>query len=859
MNPHGNVPGFAGLSGSIEASETKGSVQLASRKAEVNLPQVFAEPRLPLDALAGRIEWQRSGERSFNLRLPSLAFANEDLEGKASGSYAYAGEGPGAIDLSVNFSRVSGERLARYLPRPGIMGTAVHDYLAGAILGGQSSDARLQLKGDLRDFPFLDPAKGQFQVTARVEKGVLEYVNGWPRIYDIDAELLFERDRMEIVGRSGTILGVKIADVRVGIPAMLGPQVHLLVAGQADGPTSEFIKYIQSSPVQRMIGGFTEGMSAAGSGKLRLKLDLPLANLAASKLAGEYELAANNVIVRAQLPPVERATGKLSFTESTLALHKVTGRLFGGAVTINGSTRPDKSIEIVAAGDATVAGLRTLLDHPWHRYLSGSTAYTATITVHEGHTRVGVESSLRGVASALPPPLAKSAADPLPLHLEFTPEGGARDRISATLEGLASAELQRRRQGETMAVQRAAVWLSPGAGEPARLPERPGTLIHGSLAAFDLDRWLPFIDEARGGGADPALALDLKLGTLDAYGKRLHDLTLRAGVDPAGWSANLQSEEMSGDVSYRNEAGGQLIARLTQLRLPDDYPGAKPDDSGRSKELPALDLIAERFTFRDKQLGHVELKAQRVGDDWRVDRIAMENAEASISGQGLWHNAAPSTTSLSFQIEASDASKFLERLGYPNLLLGGKARMQGAVGWSGDPDAIDYPSLSGEVQLQAEDGQFLEIDPGLGKLISLMSLQAIPRRLTLDFRDVFSKGFAFEHIAAAAHIERGVMTLKEFKMSGSAAQSEMSGEVDLGKETQNLKVRVIPSLGDTAATVLAFLNPLLIFPAAIAQRILKDPLGHIFAFNYDVTCSWADPKVVRTQVEARPVGEVESR
>ncbi len=183
VNPRGNVPGFAGLSGSIDASETKGSLQLVSRKAEVNLPRVFAEPRLPLDALEGRIEWERRGESSFSLRLASLAFANEDLEGKASGSYAYGGEGPGAIDLSVNFSRLSSERLARYLPLPEIMGKAVHDYLAGAILGGQSSDARLRLKGDLHDFPFLDPAKGEFQVTARVEKGVLEYVGGWPRIY----------------------------------------------------------------------------------------------------------------------------------------------------------------------------------------------------------------------------------------------------------------------------------------------------------------------------------------------------------------------------------------------------------------------------------------------------------------------------------------------------------------------------------------------------------------------------------------------------------------------------------------------------------------------------------------------------
>ena len=861
INPRGNVPGFDGLSGTIDASEAKGRVQLASRKAGLYLPQVFAEARVHLDTLEGQIEWEHKGERAISLRIPALALASEDFEGKASGSYAYTGEGRGVIDLSVNLSRVSGSHFARYLPRPEIMSAALHDYLAGAILAGQSSDTRLLLKGDLRDFPFTDPSKGQFRVSARVEKGALEYVKGWPQIQDIDAELLFERDRMEIVGRSGAVLGARIADVRVSIPSMLSPPVHLLVSGQADGPTSEFMKYIESSPVQGMIGGATEGMIASGRGKLRLKLDLPLADLRASKVAGEYEFAANDLIVHAPLPPLERASGKLSFTESSMALRDVTGRMFGGAVKISGGTRPDKSIEIAATGEATVAGLRTLFDHPWRRHFAGSIPYTATIALHEGHTRVSVDSSLRGLASALPPPLGKSAAEALPLHLEIVPsEGGARDRISLRLERLVTAELLRRRQGEAMVVQRATLWLSPGPGEPARLPERPGTLVYGSLPAFDLDRWRAFLDQgdkAEAGAGAEAVSLDLKLGVLDAYGKRLHDLSLRAGVDATGWSASLQSEEVSGDLSYRSEAAGQLIARLTQLRVPADSPSARPGDPGHGKQLPSLDLITERFSYRDKQFGRIEIKAERAGEDWRVDKLTMVNPEASLSATGLWHTAAPSTTSLVFDVSAGDAGGFLARLGYPALVLGGKAKMQGSVTWNGDPAAIDYQTLSGEVQLQAEDGQFLEIDPGIGKLISLMSLQALPRRLSLDFRDVFSKGFQFDHIAAAARIDRGLMTLKDFKMSGSAAQAEMTGEVDLAGETQNLKVRVIPSLGDTASAVLAVINPLLIFPAAIAQRILKDPLGHIFSFNYVVSGSWADPKVVKTRTEARPVTDLQ--
>src|SRR5256714_15076998 len=109
---------------------------------------------------------------------------------------------------------------------------------------------------------------------------------------------------------------------------------------------------------------------------------------------------------------------------------------------------------------------------------------------------------------------------------------------------------------------------------------------------------------------------------------------------------------------------------------------------------------------------------------------------------------------------------------------GGKAQLDGAVRWPGEPTALDYASLSGDLKLAAEDGQFLEIDPGIGKLISLMNLQALPRRITLDFRDVFSKGFRFDRIDAASRIERGTMQLKELRMSGPTADVAMSVQVD---------------------------------------------------------------------------------
>jgi uncharacterized protein YhdP len=264
-----------------------------------------------------------------------------------------------------------------------------------------------------------------------------------------------------------------------------------------------------------------------------------------------------------------------------------------------------------------------------------------------------------------------------------------------------------------------------------------------------------------------------------------------------------------------------------------------------------MDLVAERFALRGKDLGRVEIAGQRAGEMWRIDRLALSNAEASLAATGVWQSGMPTRTHLDFELNAADSGLFLERIGYPGLVKGAKAQLKGSVAWDGDPSLIDYASLSGAMELNAQGGQFLEIEPGLGKLVSLMSLQSLPRRIALDFRDVFSKGFDFERISSSGQVRGGVMTVKDFRMRGSSAQVEMTGEVDLAQETQNVRVRVVPSLGDSASTVIALVNPLLAIPAAIAQKILKDPLGHIFAFDYAVTGGWSDPKVAKLGVEAR--------
>ena len=849
VKPRETLPGFARLAGTLDASETGGHIQLDARGAELDLPRIFPEPRLAFDVLAGEFAWRRDGE-SFTVEVPTLTFTNAALSGNAFGSYAYTGEGPGKIDLSAVVSRADASNLPHYLPLGALMGESARDWLVKSIRAGQASDVQVRLQGDLRAFPFTDPAQGEFLVTAHVQKGVLNYAEGWPAIDDIDAELRFERNRMEIVGKSGAVLGARLHDVKVSLADLRARAPRVLVSGQARGPTAEFLKFLQASPLRTSAGRFTQPMSATGEGRLHLALELPLADLRTTRVAGEYELDGNDVVLVRELAPLVGARGRIAFTESTLALRDVRAQVFGGPVAIAGGTRSGGTMEFVARGEAQPAELGSLFDHPLRRQLSGSAPYVATVTLRDGLQRVLVESSLRGVAAALPPPFEKAAADALPLRVEYQlAERGVRDRIAVAIGRLALLDVRRRREGDAMQLQRAALCFTPGS-QPLRLPERPGILVYGSTAALDLDRWRALLGSARPGAL--STSVELKVARLDLFGKRVQNVAVRANADSAGWSAVVDADELAGQLSYRSAGSGQLIARLLHFSVPRATSDTPSASGAKPTELPAIDFVAERFNLRGKTLGRVEFTAAREGEDWRIDKLAFANDDATLQASGRWRGGAEPASELEFTLAAADAGKFLGRVGYPGMVLGGKAQLVGSVRWLGEPMTLDYPSLSGDLKLSAEDGQFLEIDPGIGKLISLMNLQALPRRITLDFRDVFSKGFRFDRIDALSRVERGTLALGEFHMVGPTADVAMSGQVDLAHETQDLKLRVVPSLGGTAATAIAIVNPVAGVVSALAQKVLKNPLGQLFAHEFQVNGSWTDPKVTKVTVEPMP-------
>jgi uncharacterized protein YhdP len=387
----------------------------------------------------------------------------------------------------------------------------------------------------------------------------------------------------------------------------------------------------------------------------------------------------------------------------------------------------------------------------------------------------------------------------------------------------------------------------------AALPER-NLLIAVNLPRFDADFWRKLLAGNGNGQAEsrpavlPALTFDLRANEMAFQGKNFHELRITGSRPEASSSTRfeLKSRELAGNFEWNSAGGGKLSGRIAQFVIPEAVATPAVLQAKTSEvieQIPALDITVDQLSFKDRALGTVRVAAENRDGFWNT-RIEMKNEDGTLDANGRWRpNPTQASTNVEFKLGARSIEKLLARIGYPDSVRRGSASLSGNLWWNGSPFTIDYPTLSGNLSLDAANGQFVKLEPGVGRLLGILSLQSLPRRITLDFRDVFSEGFAFDSIGGQFAVSRGVMETRELQIRGPSAKVLMSGSVNLAAETQNLKVRVQPAVGESIAVGTMIANPIAGAVVWAAQKIFKDPLDQAFAFEYAVTGSWADPKV----------------
>ncbi len=772
LKPYRKIPGFSGISGNIEGNEKTGSLHLNASGARLEMPLVFREP-LQFEAFTAQLGWLHSGTGT-ELRMNSISFSNQHVAGTLFGSYRVPAAGGGVIDLTGNLTRADARHGSRYIPL--MIGKSARDWLDRAFLGGQSNDVSLRIKGNLEHFPFADGKNGIFQVVAKVTGGVIDYGEHWPRIENVAGELNFRGKRMDVFARQGTILGVRLGKVHAEIPDWIRHDELLRITGEADGPTSEFLAFIEKSPVNNMVDRFTEGMRAQGNGKLTLKLEIPLRALTKTKVTGGYQFINNVINSGDDMPPLEQVNGRIEFSESSVRVQNATGTFLGGPVTLSAATQRDATIQGTLQGQANFDSLRRAGGAPpWMLNLRGSAPWRGSFVLRKKLADLVLESNLQGVASDLPAPLVKSAAETVDLRIERRFSGQQQDQIIVSYGDVVSANLHRRIEGGGSVIRRGAIRFGGLAPEA----QRDGVSITGSVKSLNLDRWLALA----GGGAEGTKiefsTIDLKVGELQAIDRRFNDVALAGTMQGGAWRTTVSGREFEGTATWQPQGRGKLSAQLKKLVVPPVIDAAavpvKPG-AERKQSLPSLDIVADQFQFKDKQLGKLELTAVAEERDWRIEKLRLTNPDGLIAADGVWQNwQTQPRTHINVRLETGDIGKLLTRLGYPEGVRRGTAKLHGGLAWPGSPQDFDYPLLSGNIVLEAAKGQFVKLEPGIGKLLGILSLQALPRRITLDFRDIFSEGYAFDEILGGVNISRGVATTDNFRIRGPSAHVVMGG------------------------------------------------------------------------------------
>ena len=733
----------------------------------------------------------------------------------------------------------------------------------------------------------------------------------WPALTELNGELVFYQAALQVNSASGKVAGLpglRLVKGDVRIPDLMRhPTVE--VTGDVQGALTDALAFVNTSPLAAITEQALAQTTASGSASYHLHLRLPIDAINSAKVEGTIVLPGNDVRFAPDAPLLSSLRGTVNLSEKGFSVAGAQAKLLGGEARIDGGTRaqppaaPGKAgalrVEIKVQGQASAEGLRQakelgLLARLAQR-MSGSAAYSAALVFRRGVPEISVTSSLQGLALNLPPPLAKVAETALPVRFDnallaasMAPGQKLQDQLSLNIGRLVAVNYVRDVSGAEPRVIRGS--LTVGAELADTQAPEAGVRANISLPHLDADAWEKILADAPGSHPAPTeknpeaeplagylpTALAIRAGELHVQGHTLSKVAIGANREGPNWRANLDATELSGYLEYRQRgpaSSGRVYARLSRLSLaPSQAREVEALLDEQPASIPALDIVVENMELRGKKLGRVEIDAVNRGAsagaeggprDWHLNKFNVTLPEATLTASGDWVAVTPTgpragpvsehrRAEMDFRLDIADSGALLKRLGMDGVLRRGKGRLEGQVAWMGSPLSPDYPSLSGQFNVNVESGQFIKAEPGLAKLLGVLSLQSLPRRLTLDFRDVFSEGFAFDFVRGDVTIRQGQAQTNNLQMSGVNAAVLMAGRADIIRETQNLRVVVVPDINaGTASLIATVINPAVGLGTFLAQMFLRRPLTEAATQEFHIDGTWANPKITKIDRKAQ--------
>lgn len=890
--------GVRRVSGRVQGNNQKGIWQLDGERAELLLPALFEPPNFLLNHVTGNGAWEHvfAPQSPTRIQIDRLQVSNADAEGGMEGVVEFPVEGKPVLNVKGQIHRANIDKVPMYLPL--LLGPKVRTWLDQALTAGQVQHGAFEIQGKLSDFPFKDKRHpGRFRVEAPFENASLHYGDAWPDVTHAKGKAVFDGPAMYIEADTAQTHNLVLKNGKARIDE-LGPSPSpLMLSGQGEGELSQMTAFVNDSPVGGWLHNVLQNTEAEGQAQVDIQLQIPVLDLPKTQVNGVLRLKDNTARLISSMPKASKLRGELKFSNKGVFIDKIQGEALGGELSVQGSTNDQGVIQIQTKGVAKAQGLATFLNPLFEPYLSGEAVYSVNVHNQAGKLDITVNSQLQGMELRLPEPLGKKAdtAMPLTVLLSRPSNGGMRWAVDlgpdvAQLRAVSSDKSG----GQNLEALQFAL------GEP--LPP-PAAGIQGEIKmpTVDADAWREVYQKISGqastqkDGVRPSGLLGelfnhpsdasvlptrvrLRADQLKVGSKQFDNVGLVARTIEKRWQFDVKAKGVDGYFSWVKDGlrpEGAVLARFKTLNIPKTLDsGLKALVEEPASSIPALDVIADDFTLNQLKLGSLTLKAVNQSLDekdqavqtereWRLEELKIENSDSLTTATGTWRytpGLMHQTTDIELNQVIRNTGGFLNRVGMHDVFRAGESVLVGQVHWNDAPMNIDYASLGGQLKVHSKKGQFLKADPGVAKLLGVLSLQGVARRLTLDFKDLFSQGLAYDTIEADVVLNKGVATTPNFKMTAPSVTVLMDGSLDIQAETQSLNVLVLPDLSPAGGSLVYSLvaaNPAVGLVSLIADFILKDPISKVFSIQYQVTGPWASPILERISkpVSGMPNGE----
>lgn len=870
----GKRPGVDHVYGEIHGDHEAVSLHLPEQSLTLDYRPMFRWP-FQLSAVGGNVVAWRHAGGGWDIGSDGIDFTGKGVQGQVRGSVLLpAGEGAPVLDLYASLAHADLAQAKQFWPVHA-MSRGTIDWLDHGLIAGSIDSASVIMHGSMADWPFKDH-QGRFEAHADISGLKLDYQRDWPQASDVSVQASFIDNGLLAIVTSGQVGGVKVKRAVAGI-ADFGAS-ELVLSAQGSGKGASLMQLVRASPIGKPHADVLKGLKLGGQGDFDFSMVVPLSRKATQPftLAGKVQLHDADLDNPAWQLHLGGLTGLLNFDAHGLQAQGLTATYQGQPVTLDMDIGPSTGhaswpLKATMHGNFTMAQLvqgREQLQS-LTRVASGSAPFDigfhidsdAANPVHATQV-LSVRSNLQGMALNLPAPLHKPAQALLPLDVQLgLPFAGG--HLHVDLGNLLHARARLPADNQPTAVDVMLGVQAPQGPMPAK-----GIRIRGRAAHLDISGWVRYALSASGGAHQgmPLIDVDVMAGTASIFDNKFSKLDVKLHPEKTQMKLSVDGPEIKGGLTVPLENMNQrgIVARFDRLYWPSPdkqtastaAPAPASSTSAPTPQqaaavgvapssLPPLHVWVGDLRFGDARLGQARLESWPSAQGMHIDMLRTQSASVHMAASGDWNGTAENShTHLVFSFSAENLGKMLDAFGYDGLFIGGETRVHMDVTWPGAPSSFELANVEGTLSVNIGQGRIPEVKPGVGRLFGLMSIAELPRRLSLDFGDVFGKGFGFDSIKGHFRFHDGNAWTNDLAIKGPAANISVTGRVGFRTHDYDQYVLAIPHIGNSLPIVGAVVaGPVGAAAGWAVQGLLGKGINRAASARYHITGPWDKPKI----------------